>query len=681
MRRSFRRAGWALAAAGGLGLSGPALAQSNTVHFIGPAGHASTVEPPSVLNDGQARYEESQVELAWLAEPMLFSLNLGAQLKDNTLIVRGYVPTAAVHDQALKVAREQTTFRVLDDLKIYPQLATRGSSDKPETIQHYARQLLVEQFPEHGKNMEVKCDPRGRVTVTGPIGSYEEKLLVSRKLRQVEGCNCVVNQLLVTVVMKDGHARALVTADGKMSVSEEKASDVPGEPARLEMPKKIVVEAKPTVLTRESPSATGIVKSPAAVVIPPRSNDTIDLLPAPRNTIEIAKPQSGNTAPKSDIPTPPPLPKVPTPTEWTRPAQPSVPAPGSTEAPKRTVPTPPPLKDVPPTALPPIGETKKPVVPPVAVPDLAPPALTFPKTTPPGKSLPDVQSIPSKTEKAPDVTKLPVIENGVKEPSRVIPPSKPVSSLDLPPIQRATPAIMPPLKDNTVPPLKDNMMLPSKDDTIPRLKDNPVMPPKVNPVPALPDARVPPTTSKGASPAPSYTVGTISFADEPSPIKPVQYVSPATEPKLPPTPKIPAPPTTGTMTIKPVEMKVPTPDPKTIVPPTIAPKLPPESKVPVPPTTGTMTIKPVEMKVPTPEPKPVVPAPVLATPAEIRSQILKVCGTAREVEVIPLYSKGIKIRYRASNDEEATKICDKINALPELVPYDVKFDVRVTPGS
>ena len=71
MRRSLRRAGWALAAAGGLGLSGSALAQSNPVHFIGPAGHASTVEPPSVMNEGQARYEESQVELAWLAEPII----------------------------------------------------------------------------------------------------------------------------------------------------------------------------------------------------------------------------------------------------------------------------------------------------------------------------------------------------------------------------------------------------------------------------------------------------------------------------------------------------------------------------------------------------------------------------------------------------------------------------------
>jgi BON domain len=637
MRRSLRRAGWALAAAGGLGLSGSALAQSNSVHFIGPAGHASTVEPPSVMNEGQARYEESQVELAWLAEPMLFSLNLGAQLKDNTFVVRGYVPTASVRDQALKVAREQTAFQVVDELKIYPALVTRGSFDKPEAIQQNARQVLAEQFPEHGKDMEVKCDLRGRVTVTGPIGSYEEKVLVSRKLRQVAGCNCVVNQLMVTVAMKDGRARSMVTADGKHVVVDENASSAPGAPTRLEMPKKIDVEGKPTVLTHEKPAATGAVKTPPAVVTPPHSNDPLDLLPAPRNTSEIGKPRTGNDLPKSDSLKPPPLPTVPTPTEWSRPAQTDVPTLAPKDTPKNTVPSLPPVKDVPQTALPSVGEVKMPTPPPAPVPEMTAP-LTFPKTSTPSVGLPDLQPMPPKTEKTPDAPRLPVIENGSKETTKVTAPTKTGPSLDLTPIKGGTPDVMPPLKDVTVP--------------------------------ALPDKTVPPTTSKGPNAVPSYSVGTISFADDPAPIKPVEFVPAKTDPKLPPPQKITAPPAQPPLAIKPVEMKVPAPEPKPIVPE----KIVPDSKVPVPPTMGTLSIKPVEMKVPT-------PAPILATPGQIRAQILKTCGTAREVEVIAVKDKALKIRFRASSDDEAKKIFDKISSLSELVPYDVTFDVRVTSGS
>ena len=143
------------------------------------------------MNEGQARYEESQVELAWLAEPMLFSLNLAAQLKDNTLAVRGYVPTAAVRDHALKVAREQTTFRVVDELKIYPAAGNaQARPTNPRRSSIIARQILVQQFPERGKDIEVKCDPQGRVTVAGPSALTKKR------------CSSAVNSARWTVQLR-----------------------------------------------------------------------------------------------------------------------------------------------------------------------------------------------------------------------------------------------------------------------------------------------------------------------------------------------------------------------------------------------------------------------------------------------------------------------------------------------
>src|SRR5262249_30232078 len=156
-------------------------------------------------------------------DPVLFSYGLGAHVEGGAVEVRGFVPNAAVRDQALKAAREQTSLRVIDKMKVMPTVATRTSIDRPENIQRGAKELLEEAVPGQGKAMEVKCDARGRVTVTGTVPSYEDKLLVTRKLREVPGCSCVDNRLTVSTVMRDGRSHAQVTADGKYTVIDETA--------------------------------------------------------------------------------------------------------------------------------------------------------------------------------------------------------------------------------------------------------------------------------------------------------------------------------------------------------------------------------------------------------------------------------------------------------------------------
>src|SRR5262249_24974896 len=159
-------------------------------------GHvAEAGEVVITMTESQARLEEGQVELAFLADPMLFSYGVGAHVEGVNLEVRGFVQTPAVREQALRVAREHSALQVVDKLKLHATLTTHGTVDRPENIQRAARALLDESFPDCGKDMEVKCDARGHVTVSGHVGSHEDKVLVSRKLRQVPGCSCVVNQL------------------------------------------------------------------------------------------------------------------------------------------------------------------------------------------------------------------------------------------------------------------------------------------------------------------------------------------------------------------------------------------------------------------------------------------------------------------------------------------------------
>jgi hypothetical protein len=418
MRRALRRAGWALAAAGGIGITAPALGQSPAVRILGPAGHV--VEGGAVvvaMTEGQARLEEGQVELAFLADPMLFSYGVGAHVDGVTLEVRGYVPTQAVREQALRVAKEHSTLNIVDKLKIHPTLATHGTVDRPENIQRAARALLEEAFLEHGKRMDVKCDARGHVTVSGPVGSQEEKLLVSRKLRQVAGCSCVHNQLNVP-----GEVAAVPPVEKEVVIFPDPAP----MPAPAPTPGPVLL--RPAVRKSEplTPPVSGLpVSAPAKKVSDPPSPGTPRVYPGPVAPTPMPEPKPlPEPAHKA---TPPPaidLPSLPTRPEPSKPAVvPSIDkdrsygtgTPGArtfdvppigtvkpTQAPKlpesgSKAPLPPPLPDLPPatSAKPPPAvkspETEtKPAVPPL--PDLPPTTSAKPA---PSAKVPQIVSVPA----------------------------------------------------------------------------------------------------------------------------------------------------------------------------------------------------------------------------------------------------------------------------------------------
>ncbi len=340
MRRSLRRAGWTLAAAGGITLAGPALGQSPPVRILGPGGH---VEEAGVaggvalaLTESQARQEEGQVELAFLADPLLFSYALGAHVEGAELEVRGYVPSEAAHEQALRVARASTALHLVDKVKVFPGVTTHGTVDRPENILRAACELLRASFPEHGQAIDVTCDARGHVTVGGTVGSFEEKVLVSRKLRQVPGCSCVLNQLTVAA------ARPTETADRAIP-------DVPPVPAR------------PAVRTSE-PVPARTVAAPVNKVSDPPSLGVPRVYAGPVEPPAVKAP-----APKRWVPPAPPLdvPLPPTgPTEGTLTlVPPPMPKPPSQSA---AVPVPPARIPAPPSPPPPLPPTPPPPKAPVA---------------------------------------------------------------------------------------------------------------------------------------------------------------------------------------------------------------------------------------------------------------------------------------------------------------------------
>jgi hypothetical protein len=569
MRRSLRKAGWALAAAGGLGITTSAVAQS-PLPMAEPGGHVLPAGETEnvVLTEAQARFEEGQTELAFLADPMLFPYGLGAHVQGGVLEVRGYVPTEVARDEALRVARSQTTLAVVDKLKVHPTLAGHGAVDKPENIQRAARALLEESIPEYGKRLEVRCDARGHVTVSGSVGSYEDRLLVSRKLRQVPGCSCVINELTLGTahearpVQKTSATTALHEAPPPSSKPTPKLWEPVAPPPPLPAP--ITVHKDNESPAPSSPrSHSTPVPLPSAPEIKPLAPPAPVITTPTRGTVETpvadVKPAPKATTPIVPVIEVPPLPPTTTPAK--RPTPPTtveMPLPPVTTAPKIVTPPLPKIEVPPPAAAATAPKTVTPVQPKIEVPPLPPTtppvkqptrpaptvemplpeATTTPKVVTPALPKIEVPPLPPATTTKPAPTVLPGIDKPPSESRRpLLPPVQTTPSVTLPPVA-PTPAPSP--APAALPPVKP----------MPAPSPTPVtLPPIASPSATAPSRPVAPAQSKAPTSKPasgsseeSYvTEGTISF-DDPAPPKPPVDKKPATVQPRPITPMVQPPP-------------------------------------------------------------------------------------------------------------------------------------------
>src|SRR5262249_30606075 len=139
MRMALRRAGRALAVAGTLGFVASATAQNLT----GSPAQAAPVSAASAVEVGvreggpgqPARLSEIQVELGWMADPFTFPYRLEAKANGGALEVRGVVPSEAVRQRALRIAREGCPLKVTDGLKVYPRWNLPGTGVPPRGVE------------------------------------------------------------------------------------------------------------------------------------------------------------------------------------------------------------------------------------------------------------------------------------------------------------------------------------------------------------------------------------------------------------------------------------------------------------------------------------------------------------------------------------------------------------------
>jgi len=178
--------GWTLALAGALGGVLPARG--------GPAPAPESTNVDAI-----------KVKIAWLADRDTFACILGAHSTSAGVEVCGRIPNEKVHKRALALAQANSSSRIVDRLEVSTQMIKRQPREtSSDLLQRNAVALLHKAFGERARKYRVSASANGVVMVAGTVGSFEEKLQVSQELRLLNPCACVLNQLIVTTIERNG---------------------------------------------------------------------------------------------------------------------------------------------------------------------------------------------------------------------------------------------------------------------------------------------------------------------------------------------------------------------------------------------------------------------------------------------------------------------------------------------
>ena len=128
------------------------------------------------------------------------------------------MPTAAIREHALRVARLHTRLPVASGVEVRPDAGRSAEHLPADAVRQGAVEVLSRGFGMTSRGWEIRAEDDGRVVVNGSSNSVEEKLAVSRTLRRVRGCTGVGNHLMVSPMMRAGRMVTLVTADGALTI-------------------------------------------------------------------------------------------------------------------------------------------------------------------------------------------------------------------------------------------------------------------------------------------------------------------------------------------------------------------------------------------------------------------------------------------------------------------------------
>jgi len=245
-RKFWKRASWSLAAACPFVLGMQARAQSpySPIDVNKPVtkGVQADARSGAQREEQHNRDLEIKTQLAWLANPRTFPYALKAQVKGSSMEVSGILPTASLHAEALRVARDECGMPVKDNVTTNAHTAVPPTSKPAQVLSRDINNTLAEAMPELFDSMTISVWMRGQVVLKGTVATLEDKLAASRRLQGVAGCSCVVNQLHVS---RPVTAKALPWTNGgtEMRATATVTANVKAEQVQILAPQSLRLEA------------------------------------------------------------------------------------------------------------------------------------------------------------------------------------------------------------------------------------------------------------------------------------------------------------------------------------------------------------------------------------------------------------------------------------------------------
>ena len=150
----------------------------------------ATVDPTAV----------SRLQMAWLSNPITFSLNLSVRQSANGLAVTGFVPNASVKKVALNVAMSAGVGNIEDHIQVHPGMPIRIPQNLDKNVlKANIIEALEETNPGISETVRVYTSSTGKVTLSGSVSSTAEAIALCQALRGVDGCSSLTNRMRTTM--------------------------------------------------------------------------------------------------------------------------------------------------------------------------------------------------------------------------------------------------------------------------------------------------------------------------------------------------------------------------------------------------------------------------------------------------------------------------------------------------
>jgi hypothetical protein len=161
---------------------------------------------------------EMKVELAWLADPVTSPYRLEARIVGSTVEVHGQVLNEAILGHAVQLARAESGMPVVTRVQLNPALRAPSGGKPQEILHRQAFQALWQAFPAQAPAITISTLAGGEIVLKGTVPTYEDKLAISRHLRQATTCSCILNQLQVSAEIQQNRSSSSRTAAATLLV-------------------------------------------------------------------------------------------------------------------------------------------------------------------------------------------------------------------------------------------------------------------------------------------------------------------------------------------------------------------------------------------------------------------------------------------------------------------------------